>query len=154
MNHALEPRRSDQKFAKAIAEATGDSPEPRTDEEFGAQLTKILPLYFYDPDSNMPRFEKTMGALPSAWANKWLAAADAKRPMQVIGSMNRVRARTLILVGREDFICSPELAERVHGEIKNATLVVFDKTGHFPWIEKASEFFADVTNFIATQNAR
>jgi proline iminopeptidase len=148
MNKALDPRRNDKRFATAIVEANSDAPDPKTDEEFDAQLNLLLPLYFHDPDSNMARFKETMGGLPSAWANESLNSADAKGPMHVIGSMNRVRARTLILVGREDFICSPAIAERVHSEIKDSKLIVFEKTGHFPWIEHANEFFQEVMRFL------
>jgi pimeloyl-ACP methyl ester carboxylesterase len=39
------------------------------------------------------------------------------------------------------------VAERIHAEIKKSKLLVFEKTGHFPWIEDADEFFEEVVGF-------
>jgi len=63
------------------------------------------------------------------------------------GRMNGVRARTLILVGQNDWICSPAIAERIHAAIRGSKIRTFEKTGHFPWIEDSDEFFRDVTRF-------
>jgi proline iminopeptidase len=143
----IEARRNDSRFAEAIVAAADDAPVPKTDEEFGAYLHRLLPLYFFDPDSNLARFEKTQGGLPSVWAYTSLGAADTKEPLHVIGLMRGTTARTLILVGREDFGCPPSGSERIHSEIKRSRLVVFERTGHFPWIEDPDEFFKEVSIF-------
>jgi proline-specific peptidase len=143
----IDARRNDSRFTEAIAEMRDDAPQPKTDEEFRASLNRWLPLFFYDPDKNMPRYMKTLSGLPAVWAYDSINVADAKAPMHVLGSMDRIHAGTLILVGREDFICPPPVAERIHAEIKKSKLLVFEKTGHFPWIEDADEFFEEVVGF-------
>ena len=47
-------RKNDPRFKDAIAAITGNY-DPKSDEQFDAYLKKILPLYFYDPASGMPR---------------------------------------------------------------------------------------------------
>ena len=48
-------RKNDPRFKNAITTITGNY-DPKTDVDFDAYLKKILPLYFYDPASEMPRF--------------------------------------------------------------------------------------------------
>jgi proline iminopeptidase len=62
--------------------------------------------------------------------------------------LHRVKARTLLLVGRDDWICSPIVSDPIQAGISGAKMVVFEHTGHFPWIEDPSEFFSAVTNFL------
>lgn len=143
----LATRRNDPRFKDAIAPMAGGWPAPATDQEFEAHLRRIGPLYFYDPVANLPKLLKMAPSLPSAWVNRFNPAADAKSTLKEDGAMNAVKAPTLVLVGRNDFICSPPIAERIHAAIQKSTLVVFEKCGHFPWIEDPREFFGDVTRF-------
>lgn len=146
----LEARKGDKRFEAAISEAMKPWPNPQltTDEEFGASLGRVLPLYFYDPDKYAPLLEKTAPSLPSVWANHANAAADAKSSIKEDSMMNRVRARTLILVGQNDWICPPAIAERIHAAVRGSEIRIFERTGHFPWIEDAPQFFESVTHFV------
>ena len=143
----LAARQNDPRFKDAIAALASGWPAPATDQEFEADLRRVGPLYFYDPVANLPKLLRTAPSLPSAWVNRSYPAADAKSTFNEDGAMNTVKAPTLILVGRNDFTCSPPIAERIHAAIQNSKLVVFEKCGHFPWIEASQEFFRDVTRF-------
>jgi pimeloyl-ACP methyl ester carboxylesterase len=142
----LEARQGDKRFEAAIVEAK-DGSRPRTDEEFGAALKRMLPLYFHDPDTYMPQFLRTEPTPPSAWVANANGAADQKSMIKEDSLMNQVQADTLILVGRSDFVCPPAVAERIHRAIRRSRLKVFEKTGHFPWIEDSEGFFKEVTHF-------
>ena len=61
--------------------------------------------------------------------------------------LDHVKARTLILVGHDDWICSVAEGQRLKQGIQNSRLVVLDKSGHFPWIEAPNQFFAEVVQF-------
>ena len=139
-------RKDDPRFKDAIAMMTGGN-DPKTDEEFDAYLEKILPLYFYDPASALPQFAKTdTGPLPSVWAYHAIGATG--RPVTKQESLlNQVKARTLVLVGQDDWICSAAEAQRLNKGIQNSRLVVWEKSGHFPWIEAQKQFFAEVNQF-------
>jgi hypothetical protein len=56
-------RKDDPRFKEAIAAMTSGV-APATDDEFAAFLTRILPLFFYDPVESMPRFARTSTAPP------------------------------------------------------------------------------------------
>lgn len=66
--------------------------------------------------------------------------------------LGEVRAPTLILAGRHDpeapFQCSDELFEG----IPDASLVVFEQSGHFPFIEEVSLFAQTVDAFLSEEN--
>jgi len=139
-------RKNDPRFKDAIASMTSDF-DPKTDEQFDSFLKRVLPLYFYDPVSALPRFAKTdTGPLPSVWAYHAFGAPD-KPLMKEDGSLNRIEAQTLVIVGQADWICPVAEAERIHQGIRNSQLVVLDKSGHFPWIETPEQFFAEIIRF-------
>jgi proline iminopeptidase len=62
--------------------------------------------------------------------------------------LGKVKAKSLIIVGRRDFVCPVNMAEQVHKGIQGSQLVIFEHTGHIPWIEEPSKFFALVTQFL------
>lgn len=137
-------RKDDPRFKDAIA-AMG-SFDAKTDEEFGAYMKKIMPLFFYDPASGMPKFAKTDTMLPSIWARR--AVESPGLPVSKQESLlGDVRAQTLILVGHDDWICPVTQGERLKKGIPNSRLVVLDKSGHFPWIEAPTPFFNEVVQF-------
>jgi proline-specific peptidase len=139
-------RKNDPRFKDAIATMAGDY-DAKTDEEFAGYLKKILPLYFYDPASAMPRFAKTdAGPLPSVWASHAFVAPGRPVTKQE-GLLDHVKAQTLVLVGHDDWICPVAEAKRLNKGIQNSRLVVLEKSGHFPWIEAPKQFFAEVTQF-------
>lgn len=63
--------------------------------------------------------------------------------------LSEVTAPTLVLCGRHDpqfpLACSTELASG----IPDARLVVFDRSGHYPFIEEPDAFWATVATFLA-----
>jgi len=137
-------RKDDPRFKDAIA-AMGNF-DAKTDEEFGAYMKKITPLFFYDPASAMPRFAKTDTMLPSIWARRAVEAPGLPITQQE-SLLDHVKAPTLVLVGHDDWICPVTQGERLNKGIPNSRLVVFDKSGHFPWIEAPAPFFDAVVQF-------
>ena len=136
-------RKDDPRFKDAIG-AMGNF-DAKTDEEFGAYLKRIMPLFFSDPTSGMPRFAKTDTMLPTIWARR---AVEAGLPVTKQESLlDHVTAQTLVLVGQDDWICPVTQGQRLNRGIANSRLVVLDKSGHFPWIEAPEPFFAEVVQF-------
>jgi proline iminopeptidase len=145
----LEVRQKDPRFREAIAQVKRNE-AAQTDKEFDALLKRMLPLYFYDPISGIPRLAKTnTGSVASIWVNRALVAAD-KPPMEQERVLDRVEAQTLILVGRVDWVCPVSVAERIHKAVRQSRLVILDNAGHFPWIENPQQFFAEVIKFVGS----
>lgn len=55
---------------------------------------------------------------------------------------------TLIVAGRHDWITPLTQAEVMHDLIKDSKLVVFEKSGHMPFIEEHSDFIEAVRSFL------
>ncbi len=64
------------------------------------------------------------------------------------GKLDAIKQPTLIIWGREDGLTPLAMGERFHKEIKGSQLVVFDKCGHVPQMEKAAEFNATLLKFL------
>ena len=62
--------------------------------------------------------------------------------------LQQIKAPTLIVWGREDGLVLLAEGERFKKDIPNSKLVVFDRCGHFPQIEKAGEFNTAVLEFL------
>lgn len=61
--------------------------------------------------------------------------------------LERVKARTLMIFSREDPICTPTQGLATKGGIKGSKLVVLEKCGHFPWMEKKEQTLDEITQF-------
>lgn len=119
-----------------------------SDEEMQEALMGILPFYFANPTLSMPTLMETMKGPPSSWALNAQRAADRRAPTYLVDHLDSVTARTLILVGREDALCSVKAAERAHAGIKGSRLVIIEDCGNFAWIEKKEEVLDAVSRFL------
>lgn len=69
-------------------------------------------------------------------------------------NVNRLSALTtpvLIIAGRLDWYTPPHQAERLHMALPAAQLVIFDQSGHFPFITEQARFSTVVARWIAAQ---
>ena len=66
----------------------------------------------------------------------------------VVSRLGEIHRPTLILVGRDDFICPPSQAHILRNGITNSELVIFENSGHLPYVEEAEAFFDSVRDWI------
>jgi len=64
------------------------------------------------------------------------------------GQLAKIQKPTLIIWGKQDGLLKLADGERFNREINGSQLVVFDKCGHVPQVEKAAEFNAAVLKFL------
>ena len=93
--------------------------------------------------------EDLAGAI-SSYAFRAQNAADAAAHIDQVGPLGRVKADVLIMAGRQDWICPIALAERLHADIINSRLVVFEQSGHFPWMEEREKFRRELMQFLGS----
>ena len=122
----------------------------KSDAEFSAFLARIMPLYLknsqYAP--NLQEYVKTH-KLPLA---ALIATASSDEHFPVTVTLNTIKIPTLILNGMYDIFCSASRARAMHEHIKGSKLVVFENSGHFPWVEEPEYFFSTVTNFLKSKS--
>ncbi|OIW32746.1 alpha/beta-hydrolase [Coniochaeta ligniaria NRRL 30616] len=148
-------RKDDPVYGPAVAGlARAFKSPPQTDAGFAQMMDTILPWYFSDvrhvdtlrghmsPDVTPPRVWPFLrqGPLDKRAENKCPHVADG----------GLVKARTLVVWGAEDAMCSVDAGRAVAGAVTGARLVVFEGCGHFPWIEEGEGFFREVDAFLGS----
>lgn len=110
-----------------------------SDVEYAETWRTIVPLYFHwnDPERTASVFADTVFCAEGynrAFFN-WLGAYDVRERLR------EIRAPALVLSGADDWIMSPQLAgnQLVEG-LANAEHVVFENSGHFPFVEEPERF--------------
>jgi pimeloyl-ACP methyl ester carboxylesterase len=137
----------DPRFAEAARIFSG----PRkldSDQDLSDLLYGVLPLYFFDPESEQCKAARQFVRNARISVAALRATAESDGQFLVRERLREIRARTLVLVGRHDFICSPAQANVLHDEICGSKMVVFANSGHLPWAEEADLFFSSVTGFL------
>ena len=130
---------------EALGQAFG---RPMADDaDFRSIWTAILPFYFhkYDPvvGEAMDSQTRYSGA---AWNH---VNANCLPVFNVLDKLNQITVPTLVLVGADDWITPPKQgADRIHAALLNSELVVFDKSGHWPFIEEKEAFLTVVSDWI------
>lgn len=128
-------------------------PTPDDDTGFRQHFIKRLPLYLYDPQAHAATFIRHMGESFSAWPFRMQATVDQLPAAEQVTKLDAIRAETLILVGRHCWICPVAVSERLRAGISDSRLVVFERSGHFPWIEEPECFFREITTFLGKESA-
>jgi len=121
------------------------APIPKDDEELMRMMGLMAPLYFHRFDQKAADrllADTIVSASAGARSEELLAEYD------VTSRLGEIRAPALILVGRDDFICPPSQAAIMHEGIPGSELVVFEESGHFPWVEQPDAFFAAVRDWL------
>jgi proline iminopeptidase len=124
-----------------------DETPPTTDEALAENLKASLPLYWSDP-TRIERYADDFAAgLPSAHAA--MASFESNRyPFDIRDGLKNVTAPTLIVVGADDIVCSPESATAMHLALSDSKLLLIEDCGHFPWMEQPQVFEKRVPEFL------
>lgn len=112
------------------------------DEDLGSWLAAALPLYFHRPEpSTIARLAEHM-IVRSAASRRFGECLD---DYDVTGRLHEITVPALIVAGRHDFIMPPRpTAEVLAAGLPQASLVVFEESGHFPFVEEPDAFLTTV----------
>lgn len=117
----------------------------RSDTEATDFLSRILPLYFADPTLKTPLARALDGIrLPVRTLGK-VTATDMGFPLPV-DTLRRHTVPTVIVAGLRDRFCPPAEARGLAKIMPRATLLTFQASGHFPWLEERDAFFSRVSD--------
>jgi len=150
----IQSRERDPRFEDAVRAVVpffqGQLNAGESDETLERFIGKILPLYLHSPEKTLARVaEMLMGPIASyAFRNQF--AADRAAKVDQTEFLGDVMAQTLIVVGREDFICPVPISERLTQGIRGSRLVILEESGHFGWLEEPETFFAELLPFLAS----
>jgi len=148
----LKSRSTDPRFEEATKVVTtfftGQVNPASSDESLESFIAQVLPLYLHSPEKSLSLAQQQLSGPISSYAFKSQFAADRANPLDQTQSLGEIRAKVLIIVGRDDFICPVALSMRLHEGILGSSLVIFEKSGHFPWLEEPDAFFRELEQFL------
>lgn len=144
-------QRRDRWFLEQMAKVQQANP-PTTDDEFKAFILAIVHMYFAHPERGGPEAFRAAWTNPaSLWAYRAYYGADGRGEnchWKQTAELAGVTAETLVLVGRQDRTCAPEVSEAIANGISGSQLVVLDECGHFPWMEGVPQFWEILEKFL------
>lgn len=105
-----------------------------------------MPLYLHRFDANLAEQYVSNVA--------WDAAANIRygellQNYNLEPHLTEIHARTLIIVGRDDVVTPIAQAERLRDGIPDSELVVFEHSGHLPYLEEPDRFFQVVRDWLS-----
>lgn len=105
-----------------------------------------FPAYFFDSQlaENLILFQHPSTAKNFFTINRMIVRHLIRSDLY--SRLSNVRCPTLILHGRED-VSQVSVAKKIHGLIPHSQFICFNECGHFPFIEKPSEFHDAVRSF-------
>ncbi|MCW5882527.1 MAG: alpha/beta fold hydrolase [Anaerolineae bacterium] len=124
----------------ALGEAFG---RPMNDaEDFRDMWRRLSPLYFHDYRPDLGE-QMDAGAVYSAEA--WNHVNAHLLPVfNTLDQLAQISAPTLALAGGDDWIMPLEQVQRLTDALPNAEVVVFQHSGHFPFIEETDAYLTAV----------
>jgi pimeloyl-ACP methyl ester carboxylesterase len=148
----LQARAGDPRYESAVQAAasffSGKTNPTASDTDLTAFVEQTLPLFLHDPEKYLPVLREHMSGEVESYAFRAQNAADRGAAVDQTALLDRVRASVLILVGRHDWICPVPVSERLHAGIPGSRLVVFENSGHMPWVEERGAFAAELLEFL------
>ncbi|MGH1386501.1 alpha/beta fold hydrolase [Kordia sp.] len=128
------------------------SSDPEFMKVYGSFPTKYVYYHNTKLKQNSPK-EKHRG-----WANDvYVSIIGKDGDFDVSGSMiyqdyrkelKNIKAKTLIVAGRYDGVSTPEFAVQYKQFMPQAKFVMFEQSGHNPYLEEADKFYKLFTDFI------
>jgi proline iminopeptidase len=120
-----------------------------TDEEFTAWFTTMMPLYFYtNKEENGRQFVSRMKGSSVVAKYMW---KNVMPKYDLRPRLGNISIPTLILVGRHDWVTPVSQSELLKKGIPNSKMVIFEKSGHLPFVEEQDLFLRTVSDFISSK---
>ena len=124
----------------AFAEALGDRRDPK------ASLNDYFSMLFYSPEKRASFIAAAPGFSYSEEVN---AALDADVQHFDLGpELPKFALPTLVITGRFDANVAPLTAYKIHQAIPRSRFVVFERSGHLPFMEEPEDFVRLVEEFL------
>jgi proline iminopeptidase len=116
-------------------------PPPSDDAEMAAGMQDLMPAYFHRPEAlDLAAVEEGTVFRAAAMARGFEVLAS----WSAVDRLSSITVPTLVLAGRHDVFTAWPQAHRIASRVPGAEVVVFEDSGHFPWLEEPEAFFERV----------
>ena len=122
--------------------------QPMVDNaDWRATWNPVAEIYFHQWDQEVGA---DLDARTKYEYRAWNAAGALIGSFNTLEKLPNVSTRALVIAGRHDGITPADAgAERIAGLLPNATLKVFENSGHYPFIEEEAAFFEALKVWLA-----
>lgn len=116
-------------------------------------IKQVMSLVFYNSqlfasDAAVDQFFARKVAAGDGYTIQRFIDSIIRREDVLDGKLSAIKQPTLIIWGREDGLTPLALGERFKKEIAGSQLLIIEKCGHVPQLEKAAEFNAALMKFL------
>lgn len=118
-------------------------------EEFDRVNRLIAPLYNYKKGFEFVYFGKKPASQFYNTHNAVFSTQFAS--YDVIDRLHEIKVPTLILCGRHDWITPAKHSQLMAEKIPNSKLVIFEESGHYPYIEENDKYLAAIRDFLSAK---
>lgn len=119
-----------------------------TDDEATGFLRGIAPLYFKDPRHAAALRAMLDVATVPVHTMQTVSGMDGAFPLDA-RALRACAVPTLAVSGRYDLFCPPSVSRQLVSLLPAGRQVVFEESGHFPWLEEPDACFAAIRHFLA-----
>ena len=107
------------------------------------------PLYSTKHDAAAARLSRERGILSPEAINQAFAPGGFLQSFDLRPELGQIRASTLILAGRHDWICPPEFSEEIHRLIAGSRLTILEESSHSIRVDERDKMLAAIAAFVA-----
>jgi proline iminopeptidase len=134
------PEGTERQAAVAFADEMGDKAATN------ASMHEYMRMLFYSPEKR----DSFIAAVPADTLNKAVNKAvwDDLDRFDLNPEIRKFRFPTLVITGRYDMNVAPLVAYRIHQAIMGSRYLVFERSGHMPFVEEPEKFTQAVEEFI------
>jgi proline iminopeptidase len=135
---------SERQQLEELGKSTAGTPDERT----AARLKLLAPGYFFDRDKAAAMVAAMKPDSVHADTMRLLMRDMLHPGMDLRPALKDVARPTLVVAGRQDPL-DPKVQYEIHLALKDSTLELIPRCGHFPWIEQPERFYAAVDRLLA-----
>jgi proline iminopeptidase len=106
------------------------------------------PLYSYRHDAQSAERTRGRGTNSPLPFNRAFAPGGFLREYDLRPQLDRIKAPTLILAGRHDWICAPEFSEEIHRLIPESELRIFEHSSHSIRVDEPEAMIEAIAGFV------
>jgi len=146
---AVKAFRNEPWYAESLAALQSEwAGDYHSDEDMARLWALEMKFYFKHFGARAEAYQHRTQDLPVRIAPlKYFNEREAPT-MDLRPRLKDVRVPTLIIVGRQDFITTPAMAQEMARHLPQARLEVFEESGHFAVIEEPEKFYQVVKRFV------
>jgi proline iminopeptidase len=119
----------------------------KTDDEFRTILSKTMPFYWSD-SARFDKHKKHFAASTFSVEAERGGLESKRMPYDLGNELKKVSVPALIVAGDADLLVPLTASSRMHLCLANSKLLLIEDCGHFPWLEQAEVFEAQVPQFL------